>query len=268
MTLKEKTSLEFITLCAEGKRPILLCSFSKDSMVALHLIRQVIPDIPVILWKTNSQQERYSFAQEIIRDWGLTVYDYPPLINDIMYKDGKMNGVAGYWLGRLISYKVLWLTQPYGHFSCAVEDILNRPTCDGYKFSWDCVFSAHKKIDVDLLLGNLTLKKESITIDALSINYPLLNWTDKEIWKYIRRNNIPYNRRKYDHDGNVLMDTTYNENYYSTCVKCLDPMDNPNVWCERKKKEIQNIGKLIDYKNRLKVYTDKFKTYMDMEEEK
>lgn len=258
---KVKKSLEFIKESADGKYPILLCSFGKDSMVLLHLIRQIM-DIPVIFYKVHNQQERYEFAQQIIRDWHLTVYDYPPLLNDIIYKDEKMNGVGTYWLGGEVINKVLWLTKPNGRFSCAIEDILTRPTCDGYKFKWDCVFSAHKKIDVDLLLGKLELKGNKKGI----VHYPLLDWDNKDIWEYIRVNDIPYNAMKYDANGNVLTDTTYNENYHAACIKCLDPNEAENVYCEREKKEVQNMGKLIDYEKRLKAYTEPLKEYMEMEE--
>ncbi len=258
-------TLSFIETGIKDKKPVLLCSFGKDSMTLLHLIRQVMPDIPVIFWQTNSQKKRYGFAHQIMRDWNLTVYDYPPAMTDIIYKDGRMNGVAAYWLGKGVMCKVLWLQEADGNYACAVEDILGRPTCSDYTFNWDCVISGHKKIDVDLLLGKLELKENKRNIDGLDMLYPLFSWTNDDIWAYIRDNNIPYNRGKYDDNGNVFMDTTFNENYHSACFKCLNPLEKEAVYCEKEKKEVQNAGKLINFEEKLRGYSSVMKKYMEME---
>jgi len=256
-------SLELIKENISG-RPVLLCSFGKDSMVLLHLVRQIKADIPVIFWKVDGQPKRYEFSQQVIKDWNLKVYDYPPTMNDVMYKDGKMNGVAGYWAGIGFMAKVLWITPPTEHFSCILEDILDRPTCTGYTFKWDTVLSGHKQSDVDMLLGKLAIKEEKRDVKGLNFVYPLHEWTNQDIWQYIKENNVPFNDKKYAQNGSVLADTSYNENYHSACSKCINPIEGETVYCERDKDYVQNAGKQIDYENKLKGYTDMMKQYMDM----
>ncbi len=48
------------------------CSFGKDSMVVLHIVRSVSPDVPVISILADTEfQETYDFVKRIEADWGL-----------------------------------------------------------------------------------------------------------------------------------------------------------------------------------------------------
>lgn len=265
MTFIKKTLGKLEGIFSTTKNPIILCSFGKDSIVLLHLSRQIKKDIPVILWRENSQFKKYEFAQQIINKWHLKVYDFPPVINDIVYRNGKIDGVGLYLIGKKYMYKAIELAKPNGHFACSFEDILMKPTCQDYTFNWDAVLSGQKKTDVDSLLGKITLKTDEIDMDGTMIFYPLCDWTDKDIWSYIHSNNVPYNKKRYREDGMEYKDKTYNGNYHKACVKCLDPTETENVYCEREKKEVQNVGKLIDYEKRLKQYMEGIKPYMETE---
>ncbi|MDP2682016.1 MAG: phosphoadenosine phosphosulfate reductase family protein [Deltaproteobacteria bacterium] len=266
MNLVKETLQKLELIFFNYNNPVILCSFGKDSIVLLHLARQIKKDIPVILWRENSQLKKYEFANRIIDEWHLKVYDFPPAINDIVYRHGKMDGVGFYMIGGNYVYKAIELSNPNGHFACSMEDILMKPTCERYNFKWDAVLSGHKKADIDALLGKVELKTDLIQSGNVSLCYPLFDWTDADIWEYIHSNNVPYNEKRYGKDGVEFKDKTYNENYHAACVKCLDPNEQENVYCEKEKKEVQNMGKLIDYKKRLKAYTETLKEYMNLEE--
>ena len=50
------------------------CSFGKDSLVTLHLTRQILPDIPVISILADTEfQETYDFAKRIEKEWHLNL---------------------------------------------------------------------------------------------------------------------------------------------------------------------------------------------------
>lgn len=52
------------------------CSFGKDSMVLLHLVREVAPDLPVLCWLADTEfDETYEFCQRIADEWGLDYYE-------------------------------------------------------------------------------------------------------------------------------------------------------------------------------------------------
>lgn len=64
---------------SEHNSPVVACSFGKDSMVVLHLVRQVNPDIAV-LWNNTLVEypDTYQFAHQITNEWGLRVYEAKP----------------------------------------------------------------------------------------------------------------------------------------------------------------------------------------------
>lgn len=54
------------------------CSFGKDSMVLLHLCREVEPDIEVFAVLANTEfQETYDFRDRIVKEWKLNYKEYP-----------------------------------------------------------------------------------------------------------------------------------------------------------------------------------------------
>ncbi len=69
------------------------------------------------------------------------------------------------------------------------------------------------------------------TFGALKIN-PLLEWTEKQVWDYIRENNVPYN---------VLHDQGYPSIGCAPCTRAVQPGEPPRAgrwwWEEETKKE-------------------------------
>ncbi|MEW6701279.1 MAG: phosphoadenosine phosphosulfate reductase family protein, partial [Bacteroidota bacterium] len=58
---------------------------------------------------------------------------------------------------------------------------------------------------------NINLVEYDENFSIIKIN-PLFNWTEKEVWDYINKNNIPYNQ-------------LYKENYRSIgCAPCTRPV--------------------------------------------
>ena len=53
------------------------CSFGKDSMVTLHIVRTVRPDLPVVCVMANTEfEETYAFAKQVERDWELSLHTF------------------------------------------------------------------------------------------------------------------------------------------------------------------------------------------------
>src|SRR5215813_1035931 len=50
------------------------CSFQAEDMVVLHLLKQRIPDIPVIFLETGYHfRETYSYRDRVAKSWGLNL---------------------------------------------------------------------------------------------------------------------------------------------------------------------------------------------------
>lgn len=57
-----------------GAKACLTNSFQIEDMVVLHLLRQIVPDIPVLFLDTGYHfQETYAYRDRMVREWGLNL---------------------------------------------------------------------------------------------------------------------------------------------------------------------------------------------------
>src|SRR4051812_43117041 len=83
----------------EYKNPALLCSFGKDSMVLLAIMRGIKMDLPNIFFREPYFPKKYQFANEIIRKWDLTCFDYQPSTYSMANENGKCEVIRHYQIG-------------------------------------------------------------------------------------------------------------------------------------------------------------------------
>jgi len=56
-----------------------LWSGGKDSTAMLHVLRHYCElDLPIVQYREPKLRERYAYSDQLIKEWGLTIYDYPP----------------------------------------------------------------------------------------------------------------------------------------------------------------------------------------------
>ena len=202
-------------VAAECEKPVMLYSIGKDSSVMLHLARKAFypekPPFPFLhidtTWKFH---EMIEFRDRIARQYGLDMlvytneeglrrginpFDYGGVYTDIMKTEALKQALSMYGFtaafggGRRDEEK-----------SRAKERIFSfRNTAQ----AWD---PKNQRLEFWRLFNTHLNKGESIRV------FPLSNWTEKDIWRYIRRENIeivplyfakerPFVRR----DGNIIM---------------------------------------------------------------
>lgn len=232
----------------KSENPAVLCSFGKDSMVVLWIVRQVTKNLPVVFFKEPFFPKKYRFANEIIDVLDLTVYDFPPVFTGHV-QNGDNFEVVNWYAG----YKGAYLYLPTGthrptggeKFLCAKKDLIGKPRVTGYNFPWDTIFVGHKDGDIDPILGTTSLKARTVKIKGMTLALPLKNWTDKDIWDYTREKGIPFNIDRYDEDNDYREkpDKTYNNDYHPCCFKCLDNTEPRMVICPKTDKLVENTAK-------------------------
>lgn len=202
-------------VAAECEKPVMLYSIGKDSSVMLHLARKAFypekPPFPFLhidtTWKFH---EMIEFRDRIAKQYGLDMlvytneeglrqginpFDYGGVYTDIMKTEALKQALSMYGFtaafggGRRDEEK-----------SRAKERIFSfRNTAQ----AWD---PKNQRLEFWRLFNTHLNKGESIRV------FPLSNWTEKDIWRYIRRENIeivplyfarerPFVRR----DGNIIM---------------------------------------------------------------
>jgi len=69
-------------LAAEGNRACFTCSFQAEDIVVLHLLRNNLPEIPVLFLETGYHfRETYEFRDRLAREWNLNLVNVLPKLN-------------------------------------------------------------------------------------------------------------------------------------------------------------------------------------------
>ncbi|MCA1028617.1 sulfate adenylyltransferase subunit CysD [Cytobacillus kochii] len=202
-------------VAAECENPVMLYSIGKDSSVMLHLaMKAFYPDKPPFpfmhidtTWKFK---EMIKFRDRITRELGIDMivysnqegikkginpFDHGPSYTDLMKTQALIKGLDKYGFtaafggGRRDEEK-----------SRAKERVFSFRNS---KHAWD---PKNQKPEMWKLYNTRVNKGEGIRI------FPLSNWTEKDIWQYIKRENIDIvplyfakERPVIYRDGNIIM---------------------------------------------------------------
>lgn len=134
------------------------CSFGKDSMVTLHLVRTLYPDIPVLSIMANTEfQDTYDFAAKVTKEWNLNCQYY------YFEQDGN-----------------------------DVDNCCGKPKVDMTKAalipfaSW---ISGVRRTEGITRADFAEIEEKN---GLVKIN-PILDFTELDIWRYTALNNLPIN---------------------------------------------------------------------------
>jgi 3'-phosphoadenosine 5'-phosphosulfate sulfotransferase (PAPS reductase)/FAD synthetase len=220
-----------------SKRPVIFCSFGKDSIALLDMAFKIRKDIDIVHLKLPYLPKRYLFAESVIQSLQLNVFNYPP-VNSIYIQDGDyFDTLDTYSAGQGQLLPKAGGCEPYKEgeqYLCILRDMLNIPHCKDYEFNWDLILMGAKNGDTYFGSYKLHIKESQLLPNGKTIIYPLCNWTDTDVWNYIKTNNIPYNKERYDKQSDG-----YNDDRVPTCNKCMDYRNiNEMVFCPKLKKKI------------------------------
>ena len=202
-------------VAAECEKPVMLYSIGKDSSVMLHLALKAFypekPPFPFLHVNTTWKfREMITFRDQVAEKYGIEMLEY---INE----EGLAQGINPFDHGA--AYTDIMKTQAlkqalnkYG-FTAAFgggrrDEEKSRAKERIFSFrnpdhAWD---PKHQRPEMWKLYNTEINKGESIRV------FPLSNWTEKDIWQYIRRENIDIvplyfaaERPVVERDGNLIM---------------------------------------------------------------
>lgn len=234
-------------------RPALACSFGKDSMVMLFLVRQLRPDIPVLYFKAFPHPTKHQFAIRIAEELGLDLRLPEPKFKDLIAKDGRVELVEIYKAApnRLMYFPIEpepgYVPGP--GFNCAVDWFLSPTTPTEMDF--DAIFVGHRGDDVDPTHGKVPLVDSVFEVEGFRFIYPIKEWTEADIWEFSREVGIPQNEARYSGDMSA------NNDYYPLCVNCLKAEDGL-VDCPKAGERIASIGSRLGLEDRREYFKNAF----------
>ena len=246
---KTQNSMEFISsVMGRFKNPAIMCSFGKDSMAMLYLIRNMGLRLPVVFFREPFYPEKYSFANRIIEELGLTVYDWPSRARSILHSKGGLEVISHYPFGAQTMMLPTGLFEPEDAQKerlCAKDDILLKPIGD-FIVPWDVIFVGHRDDDVDPIQGKVKLKTDIVQSPRCpSVAFPIRNWTHRDVWDFTEENGVPVHSERYEKvDGNwrEKEDKSKNPDWFPACSRCIDPRNEAFVFCPKLRATISNIG--------------------------
>lgn len=236
-------------------------------MVVLALLREQRPDIPVIYFPAFTHPTKHAFAQRVIRDWNLRMWDWHPCQREVIGKGQHVELVEAYQVsaGASLDYVTLPIEaepgyKPDRNCICAIEQI-NRPTGEEV-YLLDTLFIGHRGDDIDPTHGAVPLKNWQADCNGISVVYPLKDWTEADIWAASALLDIPQNEARY-----LRGEMEYNPDYWPLCTNCLQPgQDGEMVHCPKVDGKVYNLGKYLNLEERRLAWRRQFVNVISPEE--
>ena len=243
-------------------RAVVLWSGGKDSTALLHLIKFGAGiDLPVIQYREPKLRERYAYSDQLIKEWKLEVYDYPP--SKIAIADGpdvetgklRFDFIKYYQWGQGTAVCLsLGTERPKEgeEFLCGVTDVLQRPT-GTFNWPWGAVYIGTKYSDTDLIKGHVPLAVDiRYTENSPMSLYPMRDWTDDDIFQYLEDNGVQPDPTRYVKDYHKWSNNpnkSLNADFYPICFNCVNRHEGKYVDCPKLKAKISNISHLAPYED-------------------
>lgn len=183
--------------------PVVACSWGKDSLTVLHLVKQITDDFQVLWNNTHMHYPSvYSVKKQLEENWNLDVVEAEPNKEywDIVDEYG-FPGIAGSDRKESANAKCCYY-------------IKKKPTKQAIKNNkWDLYFDGLTAYESDRRYMNI--KEYGLSHHHKSFNlqkvHPIGWWTVDNVWDYIEKYNIPY-PKVYDND---LPEDNYTKRGYS-----------------------------------------------------
>lgn len=239
---KEYSALALIgDQLSKAQRPIVLCSFGKDSIVLLHLCLR-FRNVPVLYFKFPKFHEKSDHAFKVAKDWDLEVFDmWPTTVDD--YQHGEFFEILhGYRTGPnnflYLASGIRKRRDEEGRYLCAIDDLIGRPRSFDHTYQWDVTFHGQKGTD-DIEFGaSAPITQPVSELGRTRLVVPFTDWTDADIWTYIRKYDVPYDRARYD-----LANEATSPDKFPTCYRCLDNTLGAVVDCPKAQASLVNLSK-------------------------
>jgi phosphoadenosine phosphosulfate reductase len=149
-------------------------SFGAQAAVSLHMVTQHTPDIPVILVDTGYLfPETYRFVDQMTERLGLNLKVYRPQIG-IAWMEARMGRIWEEGAEGITRYNRLRKVEPMQR---ALRELGVRTWFAGLRRE-----QSRSRADIDFV----ELK------DGRWKVHPIADWTDRDIWNYLQRHDLPY----------------------------------------------------------------------------
>jgi phosphoadenosine phosphosulfate reductase len=159
-------------LAGNAGRPCLTCSFQVEDMIVLDMLRKLRPNIPVLFLETGYHfRETYEYRDRMAREWQLNLINVKPLLT--LEEHEAVNGK---------------LYQSHPNQCCKLRKVepLLRALAD-----YEIWFTGLRREQSPTRAGLQPVETHRLPSgkELLKVS-PLALWTWKDVWSYVRVNEI------------------------------------------------------------------------------
>lgn len=157
--------------CGQFERICLAASFGKDGVTLLHMLRDMQPDIEVVYLNTGYDfPETLAFMERLRKEWGLNIKEYRPL-SSVEEQEQRFGAD-------------LYKTDP--DRCCGIRKV--EPMVRALQ-DYDAWITGLRRDETEFRKYTRVVEKQ----DGIVKVNPLANWTEEDVWHYIRTNQVPHN---------------------------------------------------------------------------
>lgn len=213
----EEVRQQIRELLAASQSPAVLCSFGKDSLLLLALVREVRSDVPVIWFRDAATPETTKYARRLIREWNLNVYSYHPA-DVYLLADGEHTSlIQEYSFGEHQVPLVIDLEQGE---ACSLAMFAERTPQLFLPF--DLLLTGFKDADDHWLRGGAEMFQAGLRFGRAQVVAPIRHLTDEQVRAALVELNIPYKEL---------------DDRISVCTACMTGTEG-EVWCPLRRTHI------------------------------
>lgn len=238
-------------IAEEYKNPIIYSGMGKDSICVIHLCRSLGLKWDIMFHRDPYFPIKYRYANSIIEKWNLVCRDYPARMCSVFNLNNTFEVVRHFQVGTLDMVLCAMLYEPEefieGEYLCALKQVYEQPKGTA-QFFWDIGIQGHKAAECKPHSGmqpNLLQWPLKHMVNNPDWAQPLWQWTEEDIYCYIKENDIPINTNVYEEkDGRLVPveDSTYNPDRRPACYHCMDKRNDAVVMCPRMGVPVNNIS--------------------------
>jgi phosphoadenosine phosphosulfate reductase len=201
-----------------SKNPMVCCSWGKDSIVLLHLVRSICKKVLVLFHNTGVEYpETYEYRDEILKKWHIQNYiETKPIISfwDCVekYDYPKFRQLASQGKQRTPKCCYYLKEKP-------AKDFIKKHKIDSQFLGLQASES---------MVRRLSFFREGEAFDSKTyktrIVRPLMIWTNEDVWDYQKEFDIPYNKLYDKMKRNGCMPCTGFKNWREVLAKANPKM--------------------------------------------
>ncbi len=156
-----------------GEKLAIVTSFQPTGMVALHMLRAIAPELPVLTIDTGLLfSETYAFMDRVTAEWNLNLIRVCP--GQTPAQQAEIYGDD------------LWLRDP--DLCCYLRKVIPlREALNGYAAWITGLRRDQSETRRTTPVVSWDLRHENVKIS------PFATWTDEMVWAYLRAHQLPYN---------------------------------------------------------------------------